>query len=202
MFTGIVSSTGVVGRVGDRRGARTLEIQAEVARHLSVGDSIAVNGVCLTTTRASRRRFRADVVDETLTRTTMRGLSKGDEVNLELPARLSDRVGGHLVQGHVDGTAAVVRVEAEGDARRMWWDADDALLRYLVPKGSVAIDGVSLTVASVGTATFAIALVPHTLQTTTFGSLDVGNRTNVEVDVLAKYVEKLAGAYDGARERT
>jgi riboflavin synthase len=152
---------------------------------------VAINGVCLTATDTSRKRFSVQAMAETLARSNLGGLSKGDPVNLELPARLSDRLGGHLVQGHVDGTARVVRIENSDDACRVWFEADDAILCYLVAKGSVSLDGVSLTVVEVGRTTFQVAHIPHTLAVTTLGSVQVGNRVNVEVDILAKYVERL-----------
>ncbi|MFN2587097.1 MAG: riboflavin synthase [Actinomycetota bacterium] len=192
MFTGIVTHLGKVAGARSRGGLLELEIAApEIARELRKGDSVAVNGVCLTATAASRRRFSAQVMDETLARSALESLRKGSVVNLELPARLADRLGGHLVQGHVDGTARVVRVEDADGARRIWFDAPDEVLRYLVEKGSVAIDGVSLTVVEVGRATFQVAVIPHTLDETTFGSLEVGDAVNVEADVVAKYVERL-----------
>jgi riboflavin synthase len=192
MFTGIVTHLGKVTSARARDGLLTLEVAAhDVARELRTGDSVAVNGVCLTAVETSRRRFRAEVMGETLARSTLEGLRKGAPVNLELPARLSDRLGGHLVQGHVDGTARVVRVEDGDGARRLWLEASDDVLRYLVAKGSVALDGVSLTVVEVGRTSFQVAIIPHTLDATTIGGLKVGSKVNVEVDVLAKYVERL-----------
>jgi riboflavin synthase len=192
MFTGLVVTQGRVRRARARNDALQLEVEAPaVARALKKGDSVAVNGVCLTATDTSRKRFSMQAMAETLARSNLGGLSKGDSVNLELPARLSDRLGGHLVQGHVDGTARVVRIENSDDACRVWFEADDGILAYLVPKGSVSLDGVSLTVVEVGRTTFQVALIPHTLAVTTLGSAQVGDRVNVEVDILAKYVERL-----------
>jgi riboflavin synthase len=192
MFTGIVTHRGKVTSARNRSGLLELEVAApEIARELHRGDSVAVNGVCLTATGTSRRRFSAQVMGETLARSTLEALRKGSVVNLELPARLADRLGGHLVQGHVDGVARVVRVEDADGARRIWFEAGDGILRYLVHKGSVALDGVSLTVVEVGRATFQIAVIPHTLQETTFDALKVGSAVNVEVDVVSKYVERL-----------
>jgi riboflavin synthase len=192
MFTGIVVAQGSVRRARDRAGILELEIDApKFARELDEGDSIAVNGVCLTAISAARRRITVEVTAETLARTTLGKLQKGSNVNLELPARLSDRLGGHLVQGHVDGTARVIRVEDDDGAKRMWFSADDDILRYLVHKGSVTVDGVSLTVAEVGRTSFHVALIPHTLSLTTLGNVGVDDFVNIEVDVLAKYVEKL-----------
>ncbi|MDQ3940761.1 MAG: riboflavin synthase [Actinomycetota bacterium] len=193
MFTGIVIDRGVVKRAKDRRGLLELEIESpRIARELNRGDSVAVNGVCLTATAATRRRFEAQAMQETLARSTIGSLARGGSVNLELPARLQDRLGGHLVQGHVDGIATVLRIEDEAEVSRVWFSAPADVLRYLVAKGSVALDGVSLTVVEVGRTSFQVALIPHTLEATTLGRLRVGTDVNVEVDVIAKYVERLA----------
>jgi riboflavin synthase len=192
MFTGIVVETGTVLRARARKGTLELEIQAPgVAREVSVGDSVSVNGVCLTAVHAGRRSMRFEAIEETLARSSLGDLKRGGAVNLELPARLVDRLGGHLVQGHVDGIGRVVRIEDEEDARRIWFEAPNELLRYMVGKGSIALDGVSLTIVDVGVKTFQVALIPHTLKATTLGSLQVGSIVNVEVDVIAKYVERL-----------
>lgn len=198
MFTGIVTHSGEVKRARSSDGLLRLEVNApSVARELGTGDSVAVNGVCLTAVGVGRRRFEAEVVPETLARTTLGELKRGGKVNLELPARPSDRLGGHIVQGHVDGIAEIVRVEDDAGARRVWFTAPDDILRYLVPKGSVALDGVSLTVAEVGRTTFQVALIPHTLDNTTLGSTEVGSKLNTEVDVVAKYVERLVKPHAG-----
>jgi riboflavin synthase len=192
MFTGIVIGRGRVTRAREKKGSLHLEIDAaKVAREVSVGDSVAVNGVCLTAVRSSRRSIRFDAVEETLARTTLGSLKRGRDVNLELSARLSDRLGGHLVQGHVDGLARVVRIEDEDDSKRVWFEAPTELLRYTVPKGSIALDGVSLTLVEVGSRTFQVALIPHTLNSTTLGELRTNSVVNVEVDIIAKYVERL-----------
>jgi riboflavin synthase len=191
MFTGIVIEQGQIRKARPRNGAMDLEIEAPLSKELGRGDSIAVNGVCLTATESTRKRFSAQASPETLAVSTLGSLTKGQTVNLELPARLSDRLGGHIVQGHVDGVAEVARIEEEDAARRVWLIAEHDGLRYLVKKGSVTLDGVSLTVAEVGRTTFQVALIPHTLSATTLGSLKVGQRLNLEVDVIAKYVEAL-----------
>ena len=197
MFTGIVIEQGKVVRSRGKRGALELEIEApRIAKEVSVGDSVSVNGVCLTAVRAGRRTMRFEAMEETLVRSTLGSLGRGGSVNLELPARLVDRLGGHLVQGHVDGLGRVVRIEDAEDARRVWFELPTELLRYMVDKGSVALDGVSLTVVEVGLKTFQVALIPHTLKATTLGRLKVGSVVNVEVDVIAKYVERLT---DGRR---
>ena len=191
MFTGIVVERGTVKRARER-GVLELEIEApHVSKELRVGDSVAVNGVCLTATSTARRRFEVQAMPETLARSTLAEVKKGSLVNLELPARLNDRLGGHLVQGHVDGVARAVRVEEDEGARLMWFAVDEDLLRYMVPKGSITLDGVSLTLVDVGRTTFQVAIIPHTLEVTSLGSVEVGTEVNVEVDLLAKYVERL-----------
>ncbi len=155
---------------------------------LAEGDSVAVNGVCLTATEAGPDGFSADVMPETLRRTS---LNHSGRVNLELPLRASDRLGGHIVQGHVDGTAEVASVDEEGNARVVRLSPPPELLRYVVVRGSIAVDGVSLTVASVDGEGFAVSLVTETLERTNLGALTTGTAVNLEVDVVAKYVEKL-----------
>ncbi|MGH2737122.1 MAG: riboflavin synthase [Actinomycetota bacterium] len=198
MFTGIVTHLGIVKRAKQRAGLLDLEIEAPgIARQLGEGDSVAVSGVCLTATHSGRRTFKTQAVEETLARTTLGSLKRGSAVNLELAARLADRLGGHLVQGHVDHTARVARIEEMDGSTRVWFSADDDVLRYLVAKGSVALDGVSLTIVEVGRSTFQVALIPHTLDATTLKDLAVGSLANVEVDVIAKYVERLVAGHDG-----
>ena len=192
MFTGIITERGVVKRARLRGGALSLEIGARATAHeLSAGDSVSVNGVCLTAISAARRRFEIQVIAETVARSTMGSLARNSAVNLELPVRVTDRLGGHLVQGHVDGVARVTRVEHEDGARRVWLRPETALLRYIVEKGSVALDGVSLTVVETGIETFQVALIPYTLGQTTLDELERGSAVNVEVDLIAKYVERL-----------
>lgn len=193
MFTGIIEERGKVVRAEPRGSMLEVEVVAPaIAAELERGDSIAVDGVCLSATRVRRKRFAVQVVAETLARTTFDDLEAGAHVNLELAIRLIDRLGGHLVQGHVDGVAAVVKVETDGAMRRVSFAADKELVRYLAPKGSVALDGVSLTVAGVDGDVFEVALIPHTLQATTLAAkLRNGSRVNMEVDVLVKYIERL-----------
>jgi riboflavin synthase len=179
VFTGIVRE---VGRVVSFDGRR-LVVEAKATR-ATEGDSVAVDGVCLTAVDGSQLAF--DVVDETLSRTTLGSLSPGDRVNLEPALRAGEPLGGHIVQGHVDGLG---RVRSAGEP--VWIDAPPQLRRYLVEKGSITVDGVSLTVAGMDDEGFAVALVPHTLEVTTLGTLEAGDPVNLEVDVLAKYVEKL-----------
>jgi len=192
MFTGLVATAGTVAAVEPEGDGRRLTVSApEVIGELAEGDSVSVNGVCLTATRISAQRFSADVVAETLARSSLGPLAAGDTVNLELPLRAGDRIGGHVVQGHVDGVGSVASVAGEELARRVRIEAPPELLRYVVEKGSVAVDGVSLTVAEVDAEAFSIALIPETLRRTTLGRLEPGRSVNLEVDVLAKYVEKL-----------
>jgi riboflavin synthase len=191
MFTGLVEQKGTVRSV-ERDGARArISVDTPLASELAEGDSVAVNGVCLTAVEARNGGFRADVMEETLRRSSLGPLSEGDEVNIELPLRAGDRMGGHLVQGHVDGTGTVQSAEAEGSARVLRIASDPDVLAYVVEKGSIAVDGVSLTVAHVDGAGFSVSLVPETLERTTLGTAGPGRVVNLEVDVLAKYVEKL-----------
>jgi riboflavin synthase len=206
MFTGIVEELGVVREIAGGRlavGCRTVSADAEI------GSSVAVNGVCLTVVERSDERLAFDLSEETIRRTGLSRLRDGDGVNLERPLRLSGRVGGHLVQGHVDGVGEIdgVTPDAEGGAWVTVRTPPD-LRRYVVEKGSVCVDGVSLTVAALDGAAFSVALIPHTLAVTTLGMVRPGDAVNVEVDVIAKYVESmLAGvrgstAADGANVRT
>ncbi len=187
MFTGLVAGKGVVRALRDGR----LEVETPLAGELSPGDSIAVNGVCLTATERANGSFTADVMPETLRLTSLEPLGEGDEVNLELPLRAGDRLGGHVMQGHVDGTGTVESVRDDGRSRVVRIAAPAELLRYIVHKGSIAVDGVSLTVSAVDDSGFEVSLIPETLERTTLGAAARGRTVNLEVDVLAKYVEKL-----------
>ena len=188
MFTGLVEAVGeVVGVEADERGA-VIEIASTIAGELEPGDSIAVSGACLTAREIDGGHFRADVVAETLRRTTLGELAGGSRVNLELPLRLSDRLGGHVVLGHVDG---VGEVRARHDSGEIEVAIDERLSRYVVEKGSIAFDGVSLTVAAVDSSTVTVALIPATRESTTLGEAAVGARLNVEVDIMAKHLERL-----------
>jgi riboflavin synthase len=192
MFTGIVREVGrIVGLEGGEIG-RTLVVEApETAAATSVGDSVAIGGVCLTAEAVDGGRIRFHTVPETLRRTSLGGLAEGSYVNVEPALRAGDAVGGHYVQGHVDGLGAIGSVEAEGDGLRVVVEAPPEILRYCVEKGSITVDGVSLTVAELLEDAFAVALVPHTLEATTLRDLAPGRQVNLEVDVLAKYVERL-----------
>ncbi len=197
MFTGIVEERGAVLEIEPARltvGCRTVSSDAQV------GASIAVNGICLTVVERSDAHLSFDVSSETLARTSLSRLEAGDPVNLERPLTLSSRLGGHLVQGHIDGVGEVAGIE-RGDDGGAWMTigAPEAIGRYLVEKGSVCVEGVSLTVASRDGSTFAVALIPHTLEATTLGAAEVGDPLNLEVDVIAKYVEALLPADGGRR---
>jgi len=181
VFTGIVQER---ARVASFDGGRLV---VETSLSAGIGDSIAVDGVCLTVAEQRDGQLAFDVVRETLARAK----PFGNEVNLEPALRAGDPLGGHYVQGHVDSVGSVRSVEPEGEGRRVWIDADAALIRYLVDKGSVTVEGVSLTVAGLDDRGFAVALIPHTLEATTLGGLAPGDSVNLEADVLAKYVERL-----------
>lgn len=191
MFTGLIADLGRVRALErDDAGAR-VEIDTRLARELSTGDSIAVDGVCLTAIEVSDGGFAAEAMLETLARSSLGALDVGAHVNLELPLRASDRLGGHVVQGHVDGTGVVSEIREEGFARVLAIEAAPELERYLVEKGSLAVQGVSLTVSALRDGGFEISLIPETLQRTSLGTAVVGDRLNLEVDVLAKHVERL-----------
>jgi riboflavin synthase len=162
-----------------------------LAKELQPGDSVAVSGVCLTATAAANGAFEAQAVSETLARSTLGALAPGARVNLEAPVRAGERLGGHIVQGHVDGVGTVSAIREEGASRVLTIELAPALTRYLAEKGSVAVDGVSLTVSALGEHAFAVALIPETLRRTTLGEVGVGERVNLELDILAKHVERL-----------
>ena len=192
MFTGLVADLGTVVAVDATDDGVRLRVSTSLARELRDGDSVAVNGVCLTAIGAGGGGFGADVMHETLRRSSLREVRPGARVNLELPLRAEDRLGGHVVQGHVDGLGAIRAVREDGFARVVTIAAEDpALLRYVVEKGSIAVDGVSLTVAAVDGDRFDVSLIPETLERTTLGAAAEGTPVNLEVDILAKYVEKL-----------
>ena len=186
MFTGLVASVATVRRVEPGDAGARLEVATPLAAELRPGDSIAVNGVCLTAVDADGERFSADVMAETLRRSSLGPLGEGDPVNVELPLRAGDRLGGHVVQGHVDGTGTVESAADEGLARVVRVAAAPELLRYVVEKGSIAVDGVSLTVAAVDESGFSVSLIPETLERTTLGRAEPGTVVNLEVDVFAK----------------
>jgi riboflavin synthase len=191
VFTGLVQDLGTVVAVDATADGVRLGVQTSLAGELREGDSVAVNGVCLTATRIADGAFAADVMHESLRRSSLAEVGAGSSVNLELPLRASDRLGGHVVQGHVDGVGAVRETRDDGFSRVVTIAAPPELLRYVVEKGSIAVDGVSLTVAAVDAESFSVALIPETLERTTLGTAGPGRPVNLEVDVFAKYVEKL-----------
>jgi riboflavin synthase len=192
MFTGIVREIGRVASIAAVGEGVRLELEApDTAATTALGDSVAVNGCCLTAIRVGEGRIAFDAVPETLARTSLGSLMAGAHVNVEPSLRAGEPLGGHYVQGHVDGVGIVRSAEEEGQGRRIWIDADVEILRYAVEKGSIAVEGASLTVAALDEQGFAVALIPHTLSETTLGELEAGRTVNLEVDVLAKYVERL-----------
>ncbi len=194
MFTGIVEALGVVTGISRDTDDMRLTIESsQIASGLKLGDSIAINGTCLTAVELTATSFAADAVPETLAKTNLGDLAVGSQVNLERPMRADGRFDGHIVQGHVDSIGTVVGVDPEGDGRRFSIEVADKMRRYIVEKGSVTVDGVSLTVAALTERGFQIALIPHTLQVTILGQRQVGDRVNIEIDVIAKYVERLVG---------
>lgn len=200
MFTGLIEESGRVAGVRRQDGGARLSVRAQlVLPGLEIGDSVAVNGACLTAVEIDPAGFAVDCVAETLARTSLGELSPGDAVNLERPVRVGDRLDGHIVQGHVDGVGRVREATAEGESTRLEIEAPPDILRYVVEKGSITVDGVSLTVAGRGPEAFEVALIPHTISVTTLGPQAVGRRVNLEVDVLAKYVESLVAPYVPSR---
>lgn len=195
MFTGIVQAIGTIAFHKGKGGDVRLGIDAPtIAADIAPGDSVCVSGVCLTAAACDRTVLAFDVSRETLSLTTLGGLRDRDRVNLEPALRLSDRVGGHLLSGHVDGVGRIAAIEPEGRSQRWWIEVPRPLLRYIVAKGSVGVDGVSLTVNRVDDGGFEVNLIPHTLDATTFGALRAGDALNIEVDLLARYLERLLDA--------
>jgi riboflavin synthase len=195
VFTGLVEDLGTVVSVDENAGGSVVTIASALAPQVGEGDSVAVNGVCLTATRIEGDRFAFDVMLESLRRSSLGGLAVGSAVNLELALRADARLGGHIMQGHVDGTGTVSGIAEDGFSRVVTVDAGPDLLKYVVEKGSIAVDGVSLTVSRVDDASFDVSLIPETLERTNLGGTSVGRTVNLEVDVVAKYVEKLVGAH-------
>jgi riboflavin synthase len=190
MFTGIIRELGRVEAIEASDDSARLRIGATLSTELAEGDSVAVNGACLTATSVGDGEFGADVMHQTLSLTTLGELVPSSRVNLELPLRAADRLGGHVVQGHVDGTATVTGVRADGFARRLWLELPDELLPYVVERGSIAIEGVSLTIADLAGSALEVSLIPETMERTTLGATEPGERVNVECDVLARYVQR------------
>ena len=198
MFTGLVEGQGTIAAVHPQSGGTRLTVTAPWLDDVAEGDSVAVNGCCLTAAEVTGDGFTADLVAETLRRTTLGRLAPGDTVNLERPLTAGARLGGHIVQGHVDGVGEVLAVTPAGDGAEITVGLDPGLARYVVEKGSIAIDGVSLTVAGTGPDRFTVALTPTTLAVTTLGSRRPGDQVQLEVDVVAKYVERLLTPYQGS----
>jgi len=201
MFTGLVADRGRVLTIEQGAQGARLSISTTLGAEIAEGDSVAVNGVCLTATGVAGDRFDVEAMNQTLALTSIGGLNAGSAVNLELALRAADRLGGHIVQGHVDGVGRVLAVRSDGFARRVTVELPGGLGRYVVAHGSIAVDGVSLTVAALDDATFTVSLIPETLERTTLGEAVVGSIVNLEVDVVAKYVEKSVAvlAVDGGR---
>jgi riboflavin synthase len=191
MFTGIVRELATVASFD---GSRLVVTAPETAAHAAVGDSVAVAGVCLTVVETAEGQLAFDVVPETLSRTALAGLVPGSAVNLEPSLRVGDQLGGHVVQGHVDAAGRVRSITPDGDGRRVWIDAPESVLGYCIEKGSIAVDGASLTIAAYDDVGFEVVLIPHTLAVTTLGALEPGDAVNLEADVLGKVVERLVAA--------
>ncbi len=195
LFTGLVEDLGTVETVETTPGGARLRVATQLAAQLGVGDSVAVDGVCLTAVETTPGAFAADVMNETLDRSSLGAAIGGSPVNVELALRADGRLGGHIMQGHVDGVGIVSEVREDGLARWVTVAAGPELLRYVVEKGSIAINGVSLTVAAVDEEGLSVSLIPETVARTTMGAAGPGTRVNLEVDVMAKYAEKLLGAH-------
>jgi riboflavin synthase len=187
MFTGIITNKGKIIKVSDRQ----LSIESDLARKLNVGDSISINGICLTVIEVSNHNFSIDFISETDEKTSISKLRPNDTVNLELPATPASLLSGHIVQGHVDTTATLKEIIQEKNQKTLLFELSKDLSKYMVNKGSVSINGVSLTVIEVSKKEFSVGIIPHTYKATTFSQLNVGGVVNIEVDVLAKYIEKL-----------
>jgi riboflavin synthase len=195
MFTGIVRERGAVAAADATEAGRRLVVEAPTtASETLIGDSVSIDGVCLTAIDVADGRIAFDAVPETLSRSTLGRLDVGAEVNLEPALRAGEPLGGHYVQGHIDGVGRVRGVDREGEGLRVTIEVPDDLLRYCVEKGSIAVQGVSLTIAELHDDAFSVALVPHTLEATTLGTLALGDELNIEVDLLAKYVERLVAS--------
>ena len=200
MFTGLIADVGRVVKMSRAQDGARLTIATSLAREISAGDSVAVNGVCLTATEASESDFAAEAMNETLRVSSLGPLPEGAPVNLELALRASDRLGGHIVQGHVDGTAEVLEVGEDGFARRLRLRLGKELIELMVEKGSIALDGVSLTISALGEDFVEVSLIPETLQRTTLGESEPGDLVNVEADVVAKYVRRSVSPWTQQRK--
>lgn len=192
MFTGLVEEVGVIDSIEKKRKSVIFSVRGkETVRDLRIDDSIAMNGVCLTVIRWSRRKFQVQAVEETLHKTNLGGLREEDPVNLERALLPGERLGGHFVLGHIDGVGVVTKIQTRASSWMFWFKVPQRFTRYLIPVGSVAVNGVSLTVARLQAREFAVSIIPHTMDVTTFRYLKVGDKANLEFDVLGKYVERL-----------
>jgi riboflavin synthase len=199
MFTGLIEDVGAVESV-DRDGGARLRISTRLSSEIADGDSVAVNGCCLTATGIEADSFETEAMNQTLEVTALSEVEEGSRVNLELAMKAGNRLGGHIVQGHVDGVGSVVSVEEDGFARRVRIELPQQLLRYVVDKGSIALSGVSLTVAELGETWVEVSLIPETLERTNLGEAEAGSRLNVECDIVAKYVERLVAPFAGKEQ--
>jgi len=200
MFTGLVKDVGTVESVEKGGDGAKMRIATGLAPEIAEGDSVAVNGVCLTATAVDAEGFETEAMNQTLKVTALGGLETGARVNLELAMKASDRLGGHIVQGHADGVGEVLAIEEDGFARRLRVGLAPELLRYTIDKGSIALNGVSLTVADLGDSWAVVSLIPETLERTNLGEVAPGDELNVECDVVAKYVERLMAPFGGKEE--
>jgi riboflavin synthase len=200
VFTGLIQDLGRVESLDSSSDGARLRIATTLAPEIALGDSVAVNGVCLTATAVDGTGFETEAMNQTLALTALAAIAAGSEVNLELAMQASDRLGGHIVQGHVDGVGEVVAIADDGFARRVRIGLSPELLRYAVDKGSITLDGVSLTVASLGESWVEVSLIPETLERTNFGRVAVADKVNVESDVVAKYVERLLAPFAGKEQ--
>jgi riboflavin synthase len=200
MFTGLIQDLGTISGMGILGGGSFMGVTTSLASEIEVGDSVAINGVCLTATRVSGDRFDVELMNPTLVGTNLGGLSTYKRLNLELAMQPDDRLGGHIVQGHVDGVGEVVSIREDGIARRLRVELPPHLMRYVIDKGSIALDGVSLTIAALGDTWIEVSLIPETLARTNLGELDESDGVNVECDLIAKYVERLVAPFPGKEQ--
>jgi len=200
VFTGLIQDVGSVESVDSGADGARLRIATRLATEIEPGDSVAINGACLTATVVDAGGFEVEAMNQTLGATALGGVERGAHVNLELAMKASDRLGGHIVQGHVDGVGEVAAVEEDGFARRVRLQLDAPLLRYAVDKGSITLDGVSLTIAALGEGWIEVSLIPETLERTNLGEVEAGRKINVECDVIAKHVERLMAPFGGKEQ--
>jgi len=200
MFTGLIEDLGTVEEVDSGAEGARLRIATRLAGEIEPGESIAVNGICLTATAVDSGGFETEAMNQTLSVTALGGLQVGSRVNLELAMKASDRLGGHIVQGHVDGVGEVAAIEEDGFARRLKVELEPDLLRYAIDKGSITLDGVSLTIADLGDSWLSVSLIPETLERTNLGEARPGRKINVECDVIAKHVERLMAPFGGKEQ--